>query len=61
MVLLYLQFCRQHGQMSQYESYLEFVEMIGKRCGFIVQQDRLRIPSTKNVCDHQAYRLAGFM
>ncbi|XP_062505089.1 probable tRNA (uracil-O(2)-)-methyltransferase [Corticium candelabrum] len=43
-------FSRQSADVPQYQCYLEFVEMVGQRCGFNVQHDRLRIPSTKNIC-----------
>ncbi|KAK3609488.1 hypothetical protein CHS0354_022248 [Potamilus streckersoni] len=35
---------------SQYRSYLDYVHQVGKTCGFIVEEDMLRIPSTKRVC-----------
>ena len=39
---------------SQYGSYLEYVQQIGRTVGFHVQEDVLRIPSSKRVscaCD----------
>lgn len=33
----------------QYRSYLDHVENIGTTCGFDVEEDVLRIPSTKRV------------
>ncbi|KAI0231733.1 putative tRNA (uracil-O(2)-)-methyltransferase [Lamellibrachia satsuma] len=35
---------------SQYRTYPEFVRNVGETCGFHVQEDTLRIPSTKRVC-----------
>ncbi|XP_064618763.1 probable tRNA (uracil-O(2)-)-methyltransferase isoform X2 [Lineus longissimus] len=35
---------------SQYQSYLGYVREVGAKCGFKVQQDMLRIPSTKRTC-----------
>ena len=34
---------------SQYRTYLEFVRNVGETCDFHVQEDTLRIPSTKRV------------
>ena len=28
----------------------EFVRDVGERCGFVMEEDRLRIPSTKRIC-----------
>ncbi|EEC00704.1 conserved hypothetical protein, partial [Ixodes scapularis] len=38
---------RQHGNMSQYQSYLLFLQDLCRGLRFSVQLDRLRIPSTK--------------
>ncbi|KAK6192480.1 hypothetical protein SNE40_003938 [Patella caerulea] len=35
---------------SQYQTYLQFVKKVGGACGFNVEEDTLRIPSTKRVC-----------
>ncbi|ESO97267.1 hypothetical protein LOTGIDRAFT_115011, partial [Lottia gigantea] len=35
---------------SQYQTYLNFVQQVGEVCGFNVEEDTLRIPSTKRVC-----------
>ncbi|XP_071502602.1 probable tRNA (uracil-O(2)-)-methyltransferase [Diadema antillarum] len=35
---------------SQYRSYLNFVREVGEVCGFVVQEDKMRIPSTKRIC-----------
>ncbi|KAK9503486.1 hypothetical protein O3M35_010032 [Rhynocoris fuscipes] len=43
-------YARTNTNKSQYQSYLDYVEEICKKCGFIVVQDRLRIPSTKRLC-----------
>ncbi|CAH1777388.1 unnamed protein product [Owenia fusiformis] len=40
---------RQQG-LSSYRSYLKFVKKVGQVCGFKVEEDQLRIPSTKKVC-----------
>ena len=38
-------------KVSQYRDYLDYIFEIGKvKCGFEVQEDKLRIPSTKRVC-----------
>ena len=34
---------------SQYQSYLAYVAQVGRACGFEVEEDTLRIPSTKRV------------
>ncbi|KAK8773064.1 hypothetical protein V5799_012401 [Amblyomma americanum] len=41
---------RQHGGMSQYQSYLLFLQGLCQDLGFDVVLDRLRIPSTKRIC-----------
>ncbi|XP_074641673.1 putative tRNA (uracil-O(2)-)-methyltransferase [Tubulanus polymorphus] len=35
---------------SLYQAYLQYVAQIGEKCGFHVERDTLRIPSTKRVC-----------
>lgn len=40
---------RQSGK-TQYREYLDFVHEVGAACGFCVEEDSLRIPSTKRVC-----------
>lgn len=40
---------KDHG-LSQYRTYLNYIQDIGKVCGFEVEEDVLRIPSTKRVC-----------
>jgi tRNASer (uridine44-2'-O)-methyltransferase len=35
---------------SQYQGYLNFVAEVGRQCGFKVERDVLRIPSTKRTC-----------
>ncbi|XP_065054709.1 probable tRNA (uracil-O(2)-)-methyltransferase [Rhopilema esculentum] len=35
---------------SQYQIYLDYVAQIGKDCGFAIEHDIQRIPSTKRVC-----------
>ncbi|XP_054994042.1 probable tRNA (uracil-O(2)-)-methyltransferase isoform X2 [Sorex araneus] len=43
-------FQRRQSQSTQYREYLDFVTEVGTACGFHVEEDRLRIPSTKRVC-----------
>uniref|UniRef100_A0A6A7FTM7 Probable tRNA (uracil-O(2)-)-methyltransferase n=1 Tax=Hirondellea gigas TaxID=1518452 RepID=A0A6A7FTM7_9CRUS len=43
-------FLRRNSGVSQYSDYLNYVEDIGKVCGFQMDRDRLKIPSTKRVC-----------
>lgn len=35
---------------SQYMSYITFIRTLCETMGFVVQQDKLRIPSTKRIC-----------
>ncbi|CAK8686225.1 unnamed protein product [Clavelina lepadiformis] len=41
---------RTQSTVGQYEDYLMFVASVGKKCGFDIQEDVMRIPSTKRVC-----------
>ncbi|XP_038947893.1 probable tRNA (uracil-O(2)-)-methyltransferase isoform X3 [Rattus norvegicus] len=41
---------RRQSKKTQYREYLDFVLEVGLSCGFHVQEDCLRIPSTKRVC-----------
>ncbi|KAM7168882.1 putative tRNA (uracil-O(2)-)-methyltransferase isoform 1-T1 [Macrochelys suwanniensis] len=41
---------RRQSQKTQYREYLDFVTQVGLECGFSVEEDCLRIPSTKRVC-----------
>ncbi|XP_074848519.1 putative tRNA (uracil-O(2)-)-methyltransferase isoform X2 [Carettochelys insculpta] len=41
---------RRQSQKTQYREYLDFVTEVGVVCGFSVDEDCLRIPSTKRVC-----------
>ncbi|XP_069877869.1 probable tRNA (uracil-O(2)-)-methyltransferase isoform X1 [Dipodomys merriami] len=41
---------RRQSQKTQYREYLDFIQEVGLSCGFHVQEDCLRIPSTKRVC-----------
>nr|XP_054749079.1 probable tRNA (uracil-O(2)-)-methyltransferase [Lytechinus pictus] len=34
----------------QYRTYLNFVREAGEMCGFVVEEDKMRIPSTKKIC-----------
>ena len=34
---------------GKYRLYLDFVKSVGENCGFEVEEDMLRIPSTKRV------------
>ncbi|XP_032080530.1 probable tRNA (uracil-O(2)-)-methyltransferase isoform X2 [Thamnophis elegans] len=46
----YGKYNRRQSQRSQYREYLDFVTEVGTVCGFQVEEDCLRIPSTKRVC-----------
>ncbi|XP_063165804.1 probable tRNA (uracil-O(2)-)-methyltransferase [Candoia aspera] len=41
---------RRQSKKSQYREYLDFITEVGVVCGFHVEEDCLRIPSTKRVC-----------
>ncbi|XP_019408111.1 PREDICTED: probable tRNA (uracil-O(2)-)-methyltransferase, partial [Crocodylus porosus] len=41
---------RRQSKKTQYREYLDFVTQVGCACGFNVEEDSLRIPSTKRVC-----------
>ncbi|XP_006875385.1 PREDICTED: probable tRNA (uracil-O(2)-)-methyltransferase [Chrysochloris asiatica] len=41
---------RRQSQKTQYREYLDFIREVGQACGFHVEEDCLRIPSTKRVC-----------
>ncbi|KAI4460872.1 hypothetical protein MML48_5g00021167 [Holotrichia oblita] len=45
-----VKYARINTSTSQYIDYLNYVQDICKICGFIIKKDKLRIPSTKNVC-----------
>ncbi|XP_075050481.1 putative tRNA (uracil-O(2)-)-methyltransferase [Mixophyes fleayi] len=46
----YGKYNRKSSKKTQYREYLDFVTEIGAQCGFNVEEDCLRIPSTKRVC-----------
>ncbi|MEE6462579.1 hypothetical protein FKM82_001641 [Ascaphus truei] len=46
----YGKYNRKSSKKTQYREYLDFVTEVGNRCGFNVEEDCLRIPSTKRVC-----------
>ncbi|KAG8453449.1 hypothetical protein GDO86_000179 [Hymenochirus boettgeri] len=46
----YGKYNRKSSKKTQYREYLDFVKEVGHRCGFNVEEDCLRIPSTKRVC-----------
>ncbi|CAJ0950873.1 unnamed protein product [Ranitomeya imitator] len=46
----YGKYNRKSSNKTQYREYLDFVTEVGVQCGFIVEEDCLRIPSTKRVC-----------
>ena len=29
---------------------MDYVQVVGEKCGFVMEEDRLKIPSTKRVC-----------
>ncbi|KAM6221806.1 putative tRNA (uracil-O(2)-)-methyltransferase [Rhynchocyon petersi] len=41
---------RRQSHKTQYRAYLDFVAQAAQACGFLVEEDCLRIPSTKRVC-----------
>nr|XP_012328965.1 probable tRNA (uracil-O(2)-)-methyltransferase isoform X1 [Aotus nancymaae] len=41
---------RRQSKKTQYREYLDFIKEVGSACGFHVEEDCLRIPSTKRVC-----------
>ncbi|NWI97593.1 TRM44 methyltransferase, partial [Pitta sordida] len=43
-------YSRRQSRKTQYREYLDFVAQVGSVCGFHVEEDCLRIPSTKRVC-----------
>lgn len=43
-------YSRKQSKKTQYREYLDFVAEVGSVCGFHVEEDCLRIPSTKRVC-----------
>ncbi|NXT23754.1 TRM44 methyltransferase, partial [Syrrhaptes paradoxus] len=43
-------YSRRQSKKTQYREYLDFVAQVGSVCGFHVEEDCLRIPSTKRVC-----------
>uniref|UniRef100_A0A4W3H4Y8 tRNA (uracil-O(2)-)-methyltransferase n=1 Tax=Callorhinchus milii TaxID=7868 RepID=A0A4W3H4Y8_CALMI len=46
----YGKYCRRQTKKTQYREYLDFIIEVGSVCGFEVEEDCLRIPSTKRVC-----------
>ncbi|CAI5783557.1 probable tRNA (uracil-O(2)-)-methyltransferase [Podarcis lilfordi] len=46
----YGKYNRRQSKKTQYREYLDFVMEVGFVCGFRVEEDCLRIPSTKRVC-----------
>ncbi|XP_067847178.1 probable tRNA (uracil-O(2)-)-methyltransferase [Heptranchias perlo] len=46
----YGKYCRRQTKSTQYRAYLDFITEVGSVCGFKVEEDCLRIPSTKRVC-----------
>ncbi|XP_038054849.1 probable tRNA (uracil-O(2)-)-methyltransferase [Patiria miniata] len=51
-----MKFMRTDQTKTQYRAYLDFVEEVGRVCGFQVQEDILRIPSTKRICQIGSHR-----
>ena len=43
-------FIRKRSDLSQYAEYLIYIEGLITQCGFNIQKDKLRIPSTKRIC-----------
>lgn len=48
-IMSHFQFVRENNKLTQYHGYLKFVQEVGRTCGFEVEEDSLRIPSTKRV------------
>ena len=46
----YGKFQRTCQTKSQYRNYLDHVNEISLKCGFDIEEDKLRIPSTKRIC-----------
>nr|XP_033806053.1 probable tRNA (uracil-O(2)-)-methyltransferase isoform X2 [Geotrypetes seraphini] len=46
----YGKYSRRQSKKTQYREYLDFITEVGHKCGFNVEEDCLRIPSTKRVC-----------
>lgn len=47
---LYKKFQRTQTKLSAYRDYLNYVSQLGNKCGFDMEEDKLRIPSTKRIC-----------
>ena len=45
----YGKYQRRQCKKSQYKEYMDFITEVSTACGFITQEDCLRIPSTKRV------------
>lgn len=43
-------FQRKNMKVSLFRDYLNYVKRVGEDCGFVMEEDRLRIPSTKRIC-----------
>nr|XP_018881064.2 probable tRNA (uracil-O(2)-)-methyltransferase isoform X1 [Gorilla gorilla gorilla] len=43
-------YSRRQSKKTQYREYLDFIKEVGFTCGFHMDEDCLRIPSTKRVC-----------
>lgn len=43
-------FTRRNPKSSIYRDYLDYVKEVGEKCGFVMEEDRLKIPSTKRIC-----------
>ena len=37
-------------KIGKYKTYLKWLQSLGEKCGYVVEWDWMRIPSTKNVC-----------
>lgn len=51
--------CRRQSGKTQYRGYLDFVSDVGSACGFRVEEDCLRIPSTRRVRPAPARSVGG--
>merc|ERR1719402_88468 len=50
---------RRDTSISLYRDYLNYIREVGGEVGYTVEEDRLRIPSTKRVCQMGVARIGG--
>ena len=49
-IQLHRQLFIEFGNITPYREYLDYICEIEENCGFVVEEDRLRIPSTRRIC-----------